>query len=86
MVEIAIGIEGDCLAGLNRVRIWGVTTGTVVASEVGIIYIFDLNKDSFIQSACREMSEYTYRTTVILIVSSANNTPGRRLIDRMEDI
>jgi hypothetical protein len=86
MIEIAISIEGNSLAGLNRVSIWGITKGTVVASEVGIIYIFDLNEDSFTQSACMELSEYTYRTTVIVIVSSANNIPGRRVIDRMEDI
>jgi hypothetical protein len=86
MIEIAISIEGNFLTGLNRVSIWGFTTGTVVASEVGIMYIFDLNEDSFTQSACMELGEYTYRTTVILIVSSANNIPGRCLIDRVEDI
>jgi hypothetical protein len=50
MVEDVIGIEGDSIASLDRVSVWGKSAGTVEASKAGIIYIFHLNKNSFIQS------------------------------------
>ena len=55
MVEDVIGLESDFVAGLDRVGVWGSSTGTVEASEVGIIYVFDLGKNSFIQSAWAEL-------------------------------
>jgi hypothetical protein len=50
MIEDIIGMEGDFIAGFDRVGAWGNSTGTVVASEVGIIHISDLGENSFIQS------------------------------------
>jgi hypothetical protein len=52
----AISMEGDFVTGLNRVGIGGSSTSTVVASEVQIIYIFDLGEDSLSQSAWTELS------------------------------
>jgi hypothetical protein len=51
MRDDTIGMEGDLATGFDRVGIWGSSAGTVVASEVGIMYIFDLNEDSFSQLA-----------------------------------
>jgi hypothetical protein len=47
----AIGMESDFVTGWNRVGIGGSSTSTVVASEVQIIYIFDLGEDSLRQLA-----------------------------------
>ena len=55
MTEDAIGMEGDFVAGFKRVGVWGSSIGTVIASEVGIIYIFDLGENSFIQSVSAEV-------------------------------
>jgi hypothetical protein len=49
MIEIVIGIKGDLAAGSDRVGVWS-NSATVVASEVGIMYIFDLGEKLFIQS------------------------------------
>jgi hypothetical protein len=54
MVEGVISIEGDWAAGFDSVSIWGIWNNTIVASEVGIKYIRDLNGDSFIQSTWPE--------------------------------
>jgi hypothetical protein len=45
MVEDVIGMEDDSIAGFDRVGVWGTSTGIVEASEVGIIYIFDLGEN-----------------------------------------
>ncbi len=55
MIEDIIGMEGDFIAGFDRVGAWGNSTGTVVASEVGIIHISDLGENSFIQSVWAEL-------------------------------
>ena len=49
MIENVIGVEGDAVAGCDRVGVRGSSTGTVEASEVGVVYIFDLGEDLFSQ-------------------------------------
>ena len=48
MIEIVISIKRNLVAGSDRVGVWGSSTA-VVASEVEIMYIFDLGEKLFIQ-------------------------------------
>ena len=57
MVEDAISIEGDLFAGFNSVGVWGSSAGAIVASEVGFIYVYDLNQDVCTQTAGAQPGE-----------------------------
>ena len=49
MVHVLISIEGDLLACVNRVGVWGSSAAGSVTSEVGLVHVHDLNENSFNQ-------------------------------------
>lgn len=57
MIEILISIKRDLVAGSDRVGVRSNST-TVVASEVGIIYVFDLGEKLFIQLVNMSRAEW----------------------------
>ena len=88
MVQVLISIEGDLLACVDRVGVWSSSTTSSVTSEVGLPHAHDLNENSLRRLVSMSVAgqKKTYGTTIPGIVCSTNNTPGRRIIDRLEGI
>ena len=50
VIESVIRVESNLVTSLDSVDVWGSSTSAVVACEVRISHILDLNKDLIIKS------------------------------------